>query len=75
MKWLLLLGIVALAACQDEAPRKVSEGFIFKSREVISQHEEVVSYYDINNENLCYLYYYDGALKANLITCVRKNSY
>ena len=50
----------------------LSERFLHKATEVISNEETVETYTDLNNDNICYLYYFNNQSEAVALTCTPK---
>jgi hypothetical protein len=71
MKKILLLAFL-LSCSKTEPEFKASYHMLWQSTEILSGHETVKLYYDVSNENLCYLYYYDGSDVAHQMTCVKQ---
>ena len=72
--WATLLSAACrfLPSCHEKVERKVSHQFIHRSTQVLSDDETVEIYYDLENENLCYFYYFSDQTEAAAMGCVAK---
>lgn len=71
MKKILLLAFL-LSCSKPEPEFKASYHMLWQSTETLDAHRTVKIYYDVSNENLCYLYYYNDYPVAKMMTCVKQ---
>ena len=66
--------VASFAACHGKVEHKVSKQFLHRSTQVISDDETVEEYYDLENDSLCYFYYFDGESQATALACVKQRT-
>jgi hypothetical protein len=68
MKNLFIAVLLFLCGCHKDYPR-MSNQFLFQSVDYLNEKEYVKVYYDMSNNNICYIYYgYDVS-----ISCMKDN--